>query len=226
MCLTEANTRLWYSVWGKNCFCAIVCIRWSNCAGDRTVRALITDWSWPPLFDSLQEVQPLYVCNYELATNYSRTSDNRWGNGTEDESVFCGELQSWRQNYSGVPFARSTLQYFLLIDRCVIARDALGRPPTAVATAVSVDGLKLSTWIVWPTWRTWWIREVDMVNQWSWLRYPALWAALAIAIEAELQAMSHAHKPADTVCVCVCAHAYIFVLCICVCPIQGFEKEN
>lgn len=136
----------------------------------------------------------------------------------------CGTLQSWRRNDSGVPFGRSTLQYFLLIDRCVIARDALGRPPTAVATAVSVDGLKLSTWIVWPTWRTWWIREVDMVNQWSWLCYPALWAALAITIEAELQAMSHAHKPADTVCVRV--RALIFLFCVFVCPIQGFEEEN
>lgn len=136
------------------------------------------------------------------------------------------------QNDSEVPFGRSTPQYFLLIDRCVIARDASGRPPTAVATAVSVDGLKLSTWIVWPTWRTWWIREVDMVNQWSWLCYPALWAALAITIEAELQAMSHAHKPADTVSacererVCACVHVYIFVFCICVCSIQDLKERT
>lgn len=131
-------------------------------------------------------------------------------------SNFCCKLQSWQRNYAGVPFGRRTLCYFHVIDRCVIAGDALGRPPAAVAFAVSVDGLKLSTWIVWPTWRTWWIREVDMVNQWSWLCGAVLRAMLRITIEAGFQAMSHAHKPADTVWnVCVCACVYFCFLDFC-----------
>lgn len=67
----------------------------------------------------------------------------------------------------------NSLRFFPLTDRCVIARDALGRPPAAAASPVSADGLKLSTWLVWPTRRTWRIREVDMVNQRTWPRCTA-----------------------------------------------------
>lgn len=67
----------------------------------------------------------------------------------------------------------NSLRFIPLTDRCVIARDALGRLPAAAASPVSADGLKLSTWLVWPTRRTWRIREVDMVNQWTWPRCTA-----------------------------------------------------
>lgn len=133
-------------------------------------------------------------------------------------------LQCWQRNYirsfcwqehQHNSSLASRLWYFHLIDRRVIARDALGRPPTAVAFPVSADGLKLSTWIVWPTWRTWWIREVDMVNQESWLRCALLWAMLCISSEAGFQAMRQAYQPANAtkgilVCTNVCIQVFPF----------------
>lgn len=112
----------------------------------------------------------------------------------------------WQQHHHNSSLA-CILWYFHLIDGRVITRDVLGRPPTAIASPVSVVGLKLSTWIVWPTWRTWWISEVDMVNQWSWLCSALLCAMRFIPTVAGLQAMSRAYQPADaTEGICMCAY--------------------
>lgn len=158
-----------------------------------------------PQNDKQYQIKQIFKCVLITQKAQTRTISN----------LRC-RLQCWQRNYIHGSFWQEhqhnsslacILWYFHLIDRCVIARDALGRPPTAVAFPVTVVGLRLSTWIVWPTWRTWWIREVDMVNQWSWLGGALLWARLCITAEAGLQAMSSAYQPADaSEGFCICAY--------------------
>lgn len=97
MCLTEAKTRLWYSVWGWNCFCAIVCIRWSNCTGAALRCSRVNHWLMLTPFvwcaigvgcTRYRYISTQYMCIITDQQQQQNIAEHRWGNGTEDESVF------------------------------------------------------------------------------------------------------------------------------------------
>lgn len=109
------------------------------------------------------DMKPKQNCGFNVSNNLAEGL----------KSVICHIAYQNKCIASNFHFGWNSLRFIPLSDRCVIARDMLGRPPAAATSPVSADGLKLSTWLVWPTRRTWRIREVDMANQRTWPRCTA-----------------------------------------------------